>query len=274
MLVWGLLLSIRFASKKEILEKIQLSDIVLVVLDVRNPIGTMSSYLLRVSRGKRRLFVLNKADLVPREIGLLWERWFKCKGHQALPISANNRLSTLKLKKILREWAREVNKDRVIVMIAGVPKTGKSSIINVLRGKHSATVSAYPGTTGYTKGFTLFNIEGKIYAWDTPGVFPDVRDPLERIIRLKPPEKIRDPERIAAKILSRAKKLVPGSITATYGVDESLDEYAILEEIARKRGWLEKTTKEPIIEQAGIQVIRDYLDGKIKFYVKPARAEC
>ena len=91
---------------------------------------------------------------------------------------------------------------------------------------------------------------------------------------MKPPEKIRDPEKIATRILSRVKKYVPGSVSATYGIDESLDEYAILEEIARRRGWLEKTTKEPIIEQAGIQVIRDYLDGKIKFYVKPKTTEC
>lgn len=274
MIIGRALLTIRFASKRDMADKLSLSDIVLIVLDVRNPIGTMSTYLLRASRGKRRLFVLNKSDLVPRDVSTLWERWFECRGLVAISVSANSRLSTLRLRKILRGWAKEIDKERVLVLIAGVPKTGKSSIVNVLRGRHGASVSAYPGSSGYTKGFTIFNIESNIYAWDTPGVFPDVRDPLERVIRLKPPEKIRDPERVAARLISRVKRLAPGAIRSAYGVDESLDEYSILEEISRRRGWVEKTTKDPMIEQSGIQVIRDYLDGKIKFYVKPSRIDC
>jgi len=265
---------VRLARKDELLEKLRLSDAVVIVLDIRNPIGTTSSFLLRASRGKQRLFVLNKSDLVPREVSSLWERWFECRGLDAIAVSANSRLSTLRLRKRLRRLARESQKEKFVVIFAGVPKTGKSSLINVLRGRRGASVSAYPGAFGYTKGFTLFNVEGRIYAWDSPGVFPDVRDPLERLIRTRPPEKIKNPEVVAARLLKRVKKFVPGSVATKYGVDESLDEFSILEEIARKMGWLEKSTKEPILEQAGLKVIRDYLSGELEFYVRPRDVDC
>lgn len=268
-------MAIRFASRKEVMERLASSDIVLIVLDARNPLGTMSTYLERVTRGRRRLFVLNKSDLVPPDVSTAWLRWFACKGQEAVAISATHRLSTLRLRIRLRRLAKEMQgKDSVVVMVAGVPKTGKSSIINVLRGRRSATVSAYPGTFGYTKGFTMFNIEGRIYAWDTPGVFPDVRDPLERLIRLRPPEKLADPTRVAVRVIRRVTKAVPGSLREAYGVDEGSDPYDILAEIARRRGWLEKKTKEPLVEQASIQVVRDYLQGAIRFYLRPRLLEC
>lgn len=268
-------MSIRFASKREVMEMLKASDVVLIVLDVRNPLGTMSTYLEKVTRGRKRVFVLNKSDLVPPDVSAAWVRWFECRGQNALAVSATQRLSTLRLRVTLRRLAKEVQgKERVLVMVAGVPKTGKSSIINVLRGRRSASVSAYPGTFGYTKGYTLFNIEGRIYAWDTPGVFPDVRDPLERLIRLRPPEKLPDPASVAARIIERVRRAVPGSLKEAYGVEEDMDPYKILEEIARRRGWLEKKTKEPLVDQAGVQVVRDYLEGYLRFYLMPRSAEC
>jgi ribosome biogenesis GTPase A len=43
----------------------------------------------------------------------------------------------------------------------------------------------------------------------------------------------------------------------------------ILTELAIRRGWFYKKTREPLIEEAARTVIRDYHKAKLLFYVPP-----
>ena len=58
---------------------VELADVVIQVLDARDPLGCrcpdVERYIRSVNPGKRIILLLNKVDLVPREAG---ERWLKC----------------------------------------------------------------------------------------------------------------------------------------------------------------------------------------------------
>lgn len=264
---------IKTAKWGELFSKVKKCHIAIVVLDARNPLGTFSkrlwSMLERIDR--RRLIVLNKVDLIPREVGFAWARLLEREYRASvLPVSATRRIGTLRLRKLLRKEARELGEEKVVCLVAGVPKTGKSSIINVLRGRHSAPTSLYPGTSGYTKSYTLYRIESNIYIIDTPGVAPDIPDRLERIVRLYPPERIPDPIVTAVEIINRVTSFKQDAIREVYDI-EGRDPITVLESIAKRRGWIKRGCNEPLIVQAAITVIRDYLSGRLPFYVDPPR---
>jgi len=253
----------------EILDKI---DFIIIVVDSRNPLGTFSKRLWKTIRKKgiTPIIVLNKIDLIPTKIVFQWKNYLEKKFNaKVIATSATKRMGTLKLRKQLRDILRKKGKQKIIGLVAGVPKTGKSTIINILRGKHSATTSLYPGTHGYTKSFTLYRIESKIYIIDTPGVVPDVPDEIERKIRLHSPEKLTKPERLAAKIIERMLEIDEKIIEKTYKLKFDGDPYSFLERLAEKRGWIEKNTKDPIIEESARTIIRDYLSGKFPLYMVP-----
>lgn len=260
-------------NRSHLLQLVKSSDVVLEVIEARNPLGTRSIKLEKLSKAlsKPLILLLNKIDLVPRDVLYEWVEYFEEKGIKVIPTSASRKKGRQDIIKALEDVRIELNKDRIIGIIAGVPKTGKSSIINYLKNKESAPTSPYPGKPGYTKAPSLYKIAESIYVYDTPGIFPDARDPLEREIRSRPIEKIVDPVKPASAILRLAEDIVEGQLERIYGLPWSGDPFNYLSEIAKRRGWLEKISKDPLIDQAALRVIMDYLNGRIKIYRRRLR---
>lgn len=257
------------ASWKQISDLVSKSDVILHVLDIRDPLNTFSKKLVGIveRHGKRLVIVLNKCDLVPRSVAEEWKEYFeKNHGYSTVYISAPKHLGTLKLRLAIKKVAPSLP---VVASVVGYPKVGKSSIINALKGRYSASTSPYPGSPGYTKHFQLYRIDNNILMIDTPGILPVEGDTLERLIRGYPPEKLEDPVQPAIMLIERVLKYYPRAFEVAYRIS-SKNPIEILEELARMRGWFYKTTKEPLIEEAARTIIRDYQNGKIIFYIRPS----
>ena len=254
---------------KTIRKVTKLVDVVLEVVDARDPIGTRSRKLERIVErmGKKLIIVINKADLVPREVLEEWKRIFEDEGYPTVYISARDRLGTSILRKTILKVADKKG-ETVRVAIVGFPKVGKSTIINVLKGKHSASTSPIPGSPGYTKRIQWYRVDKKILMLDTPGILPVRGDDIEAAIRGKPPDELKDPVKPAVELLKRVLDHNPNVIREAYGIDEK-DPYKILEKICEKRYWYYKKDKEPLIDEAAKTVIRDWHRAKLVFYIKP-----
>jgi ribosome biogenesis GTPase A len=270
---WGARTSpggIILASWGQIDRVITRSDVILHVLDARDPLKTLSERLIKMveKRGKKILIVLNKCDLIPRSVAEEWKDYFE--SSRNLPtvyIAATRRMGTIKLRTAIKRVAPSLP---TVVSVVGFPKVGKSSIINALKGRHSASTSPYPGSPGYTRTFQLYRVDKNILMIDTPGILPVEGDPLEMIIRGYPPEKLEDPVNPCIQLIKRIISNNPNAFLHAYGIEER-DPLRILEELAIKRGWFYKKTREPLIEEAARLVIRDFHDGKITYYVRPPR---
>ncbi|AEM39184.1 HSR1-related GTP-binding protein [Pyrolobus fumarii 1A] len=255
------------ASWKTIAWLVRRADVVLEVVDARDPMATRSRRLERLveALGKKLIIVINKSDLVPREVAEKWKRLFEDMGYTAVYMAAREHMGTRKLRVAIK---RAVEARPIIVAVTGFPKTGKSTVINALKGKHAASTSPIPGSPGYTRHVQLYRIGQSMYMLDSPGVIPVEGGSLEAVIRGKPPEQLKDPVNPAIELLKKALRYNPRAVVDAYGIEET-DPLRILELIAIKRGWRYKTTGEPNIDEAARQVIRDYHEAKLNFYVPP-----
>lgn len=243
-------------------EVIHKSDAVLEIVDARDPWGTRSREVEKIadSLGKPLIIVVNKADLVPKEVVERWVRLLR-KERNTIFISAAKRLGTRMLWKVLREIH---GKRPLVVAVVGIPNVGKSSIINYLKGTHSVGTSPIPG---YTRHVTRVRASQWLRVIDTPGIIPRVPGELALISALRP-ESLEDPVPVALKFLELVAKKNPKILENLYSIEWAQDPLIFLEKLARKRGLLGKGGI-PLIEEAARIVIRDWQNGRNTFYLEP-----
>ncbi len=254
-------------SYRKLREIISRSDVVLEVVDIRNPIDTRPVHVEKMIKalGKDIILVLNKCDLVPLWVSKGWAKYFRSQGMKTIFTSATRRYGSRILK---REILKLIPSKPSVLAVIGYPKVGKSSIVNMLKGRDSAPTSPTPGSTGYTKRAQLYKIADGVYLIDTPGIVMPYGNSIEAIIRRTPVESFKDPVPVAVKLIEYIMSHVPTAFYEAYGIRER-DPLKILECLAIKRGWIYKSTKEPNIEEAARTIIRDYHKGRIPFYITP-----
>ncbi|RKP14583.1 NUC091 domain-containing protein [Piptocephalis cylindrospora] len=259
----------------ELYKVIDSSDVIIHVLDARNPLGTrcrnVETYLGKEAKHKHLIFVLNKCDLVPTWVTAKWVRTLSAEYPTlAFHASVNNSFGKGSLIQLLRQFAKlHSDKKQISVGLIGYPNTGKSSIINTLRKKKVCTVAPIPGETKVWQYITLMK---RIYLIDCPGVVhPEPEDTetdivLKGVIRV---ENLKIPEDHIVQLLDRVR---PEYIRRTYGLRGWEDHIDFLAQVAKRSGKLLKGG-EPDISTVAKMVLNDWLRGKIPYFVPPPTTE-
>ncbi|KAL1259739.1 hypothetical protein QQF64_010316 [Cirrhinus molitorella] len=254
----------------ELYKVIDSSDVVIQVLDARDPMGTRSqsieSYLKKEKPWKHLIFVLNKCDLIPTWVT---KRWVAMLSQEyptlAFHASLTNSFGKGSLIQLLRQFGKlHSDKKQISVGFIGYPNVGKSSVINTLRSKKVCNVAPLAGETKVWQYITLMR---RIFLIDCPGVvYPS--DDSETDIVLKgvvQVEKIRCPEDHIGAVLERAKAEY---IQKTYRIPSWSSAEDFLEKLAFRTGKLLKGG-EPDLPTVSKMVLNDWQRGRIPFFVKP-----
>ncbi|AXI25526.1 GTP-binding protein [Methanofervidicoccus sp. A16] len=260
---------IKKVPTKKIVDKIlEDCDVVLFVLDARNPEGTRNRKLEKKIREKDKkiIYVLNKADLVPIEILREYKEKMKNENPESTVVfvSAKHRKGTKILRDAIKKYLHSESIQEGKVGIVGYPNVGKSSLINSLTGRRSATSGL---VAGLTKGEQWVKLTKNIKLLDTPGIIePKEEDELVMLGALRY-EKIRDPVAPAVKILRGIHAINRDAIKRLYRVDveDAPIEEDTLREIGRKLNYLEKGGEVDITRTART-IIKDYLEGRLNYY--------
>jgi ribosome biogenesis GTPase A len=239
------------------------ANLVIEVIDARDPIGTRNAHLEKLvmkHTDKRLLVILNKIDLIPQEIATQWTSILR-REFPTFAISCTKgfeRTIRLLRKKIL-EIAPSIP---AYVAIVGYTNVGKSTIINGLKGSKVVRVSAQ---AGFTRGKQYINLSEDIKLIDSPGIIPIEGDEIEMALRdMLTPEKIKNIEAVVEEIIKRAGH---ATLEELYNIHFT-DSDDFLEKLGRLRGKLMAGGVPDTYETAKL-LIREWQRGKIPFYTLP-----
>lgn len=272
---------------------VEQSDIVIMVLDARDPEGCRSRMVedevrRREADGKRLIFVLNKIDLVPQESAQAWLKYLR---HSAptLPFRSSTQIQRQNLSsrtspallKLLKSY-KPPNKS-ITVGVVGFPNVGKSSLINSLKRAKVCPVASEPG---WTKELQSVSVERGLKIIDSPGVIfdedysdsgPTSISQASRILLLNVlSASTVDPLPVVNAILSRTPHEKLRELYALPDFSDSSGDHDMTENamptatkfltmLALTSGRL-LPGGTPNLEAAATQVLRDWNSGKIPYF--------
>lgn len=302
--------SSRRAFDKVYKQVVESADVVLYVLDARDPEGTRSKeveqMVMAADKGsKRMILVLNKIDLVPPPVLRSWLVHLR-RSFPTLPLRASKPAPNAKtfdhkelsikgtsetLFRALKTFAEARQLKRSIkVGIIGYPNVGKSSVINALTSRLGGRTGTCPvgAEAGVTTSLREVKIDNKLRLLDSPGiVFPNSQEGTKaskveeqaRLILLNaiPPKEIDDPipaVNLLLKRLSNSPELF-AKLVDVYDLPPLHNINGdtttdFLVQVARKRGRLGKGGV-PNLHSAAQTIITDWRDGRIQGWTDPPR---
>lgn len=243
-------------TKRQILEDLKLIDVVIELLDSRIPISSRNPDIQELTKGKKKIILLNKCDLADEKIN---QEWVKKLGKEATTIltdSNSGKGMDKVLKTIDNLMAEEIEKQKqrgrisktIRVMILGIPNVGKSSFINRIAKRSSMEVGNKPGVTKRKQWVRIGKNQELL---DTPGVLWPKFESNEVALNLAFTGTIKDDllERVdvAYELLKKLYENYKNNVLERYKItdeetknmeNEENKIYALMQIIGKKRGAL------------------------------------
>ena len=229
-------------ARRQMEEQLKLVDIVIELRDARIPEASANPILAELSKNKRVLIILNKADLADPEKNKQWKQHFEnCLISDSISdnLTKNvvNEVKRILSDKLEKAKARGIRKKTMRAMVVGIPNVGKSTFINNIVKKKVAKAENRPGVT---KSLQWIRINEDVELLDTPGVlWPKIENQSDaRLLALLGSinDDILDKQELVSFGLHLLKDKYPGLIHERYAVDENGDD--LIQKIGKARLWL------------------------------------
>lgn len=271
-------------TRRLIKDNLRLVDAVVEITDARIPESSRNPEIPSLTRGKKRLIVLNKCDIADDRITGEWADYYKKNGLYAIAADCRSggglksfvpTVKAMLSDELERFKAKGMNGRALRLMVVGIPNVGKSSLINRLSRAARVKVEDRPGVT---RGLQWVKIDREFELLDMPGVlwpkFDDKRAGELLAFTGAVKDNVTDKEYLACRLIGFFKENYPERLTERYKI--SLDEieyddtlltdvgesYEILKRIGKARGFL-ISGGEIDTERAAITVTDEFRAGRL-----------
>lgn len=252
-------------------QQVKLCDGIVFVLDARAPFACINKNLFKIFAHRPVVYVFNKYDLVDEAEFSKVLAQFKAEEKRTVTTVGTSEKSAKSLyleivnslSSVLEKYKNKGIKRPLRIMVAGLPNTGKSTIINLLCGGKKAKTGDKAGVTKDKQWLKVQNLE----LLDTPGTTPPSFDSelnatfLAFIGSIN--DDILDFTELSLELIKYLKEKYNNALKQAYGIEiaEKTD-YQIFEEIAKVKGCLRKGG---VIdeERASALFINDLRKGKL-----------
>lgn len=259
------------AAMRMMEENLKAVDGVMIVLDARAPRASLNSKLDKLFNNKKVLYVLNKTDLVEKADVVRTVSEFKAEGRETVAVSAmDKRAVDLLYERIFALLEEKIERYRlkgmfkpIRIMVAGIPNTGKSTIINALCGGKKAVTG---NKAGVTKGKQWVRIR-ELELLDTPGTMPPAFDNQTLAKHLAYIGSMNDANidfnDLSYELLAELKVKYPELLKAKYGIEDlDVETLELFNAICVRRGFLRRGG-EYDYERCATAIIDDFRKGRI-----------
>lgn len=262
--------------QREILKACDQADIIIQILDARDPEGSRSDQIdeLAAEKGKKLIYVINKIDLIPEANLKEWLKYYKSQKLLCLPFRGNLFIDTTKdqemkteeaepkvelneelklnedrkekimtmLFKYQRKFAEKQEKQRIGIAIVGYANAGKSSFINTLGNKIITPSSSQAFLTkkllqiSLNRGMVMLDTPGIIHQADSSRPGDDNKKTGTRVIRSA--LQLEDIADAMGPLQSVMEKVQKAELLRHYRIGDFETAQQLCEEVAKKKGFL------------------------------------
>ena len=232
------------AAKRMMEENMKLIDVIIELRDARIPFSSSNPDINKFNRP--RLVLLSKSDLADGGKTKKWIEYFERSGIPARAINARNKQSDVvaAINEICREKAEYFKQKGVArnmrALVAGIPNSGKSTLINSLCGAQKAKTGDKPGVTRGKQWIKAGNID----LLDSPGLLWPKLENQESAMFLAFTgalnDEILDRDDIAYNLIKVLGEQYPEKLEERYGITVTGDALTDLDAVCKKRGFLIK----------------------------------
>ena len=216
-------------------------DLVIELLDARLPSSSQNPVIETLRKNKPSIKILSKSDLADQSTTALWQAYFE---QDATVKTLTTTLDQQdKAQKIIRLCQALVPSKananlHMLVMIAGIPNVGKSTLVNTVSGRKAAKTGNEPAIT---KGQQRIKLPEGIILLDTPGILWPKIENENGGYRLAASGAIKDTamgiEDVAFYLAEYLIKKYPTALKDRYDLTELPEtEYEFMEAMGARRG--------------------------------------
>ena len=256
-------------TKREVVEKLDLIDVVFEVIDSRIPYSSKNKDIDKMIKNKKRILVMTKIDLCDMDVTNKWVDYYKKLGYEVILVDLINKKNIKEIFNVTDKISLELNEVRskkglkprkTRVLILGIPNVGKSTLINTLVGKKATNVGNKPGVT---KHLEWIRINDKLELLDTPGILWPKLDDQEVALNLAAmtaiKEEILNLDDVSIYIINKMLELYPEQILSRYNFNKNDEIIDILDSIGKKIGAIRNN--EVDYDKVYTIILRDLREG-------------